>query len=87
MPAVTRKKLKRMFFLILLVKNWPLSLLLLFLSVSLPLSLTVSTSQDGKKQIDKQEEGEAAHQRYLVWQENKFTADSLAHHPKVVMKE
>lgn len=87
MPAVTRKKLKRMFFLILLVKNWPLSLLLLFLSVSLPLSLTVSTSQDRKKQIDKQEEGEAAHQRYLVWQENKFTADSLAHHPKVVMKE
>lgn len=86
MPAVTRKKLKRMFFLILLVKNWPLSLLLLFLSVSLPLSLTVSTSQDRKKQIDKQEEGEAAHQRYLVWQENKFTADSLAHHPKVVMK-
>jgi hypothetical protein len=80
-----------MFFLILLVKNWPLSLslsrLLLFLSVSLPLSLTVSTSQDRKKQIDKQEEGEAAHQRYLVWQENKFTADSLAHHPKVVMKE
>ncbi len=87
MPAVTRKKLKRMFFLILLVKNWPLSLLLLFLSVSLPLSLTVSTSQDRKKQIDKQEEGEAARQRYLVWQENKFTADSLAHHPKVVMKE
>ena len=84
-----------MFFLILLVKNWPLSLslslslylLLLFLSVSLPLSLTVSTSQDRKKQIDKQEEGEAAHQRYLVWQENKFTADSLAHHPKAVMKE
>lgn len=75
-----------MFFLILLVKNWPLSLLLLFLSVSLPLSLTVSTSQDRKKQIDKQEEGEAAHQRYLVLQENKFTADSLAHHPKVVMK-
>ena len=87
MPAVTRKKLKRMFFLILLVKNWPLSLLLLFLSVSLPLSLTVSTSQDRKKQIDKPEEGEAAHQRYLVWQENNFTADSLAHHPKVVMKE
>ena len=84
---MTRKKLKQMFFLILLVKNWPLSLLLLFLSVSLPLSLTVSTSQDRKKQIDKQEEGEAAHQRYLVWQENKFTADSLAHHPKVVMKE
>jgi hypothetical protein len=49
--------------------------------------LNVSTSQDRKKQIDKQEEGEAAHQRYLVWQENKFTADSLAHHPKVVMKE
>ena len=84
---MTRKKLKQMFFLILLVKNWPLSLLLLFLSVSLPLSLTVSTSQDRKKQIDKQEEGEAARQRYLVWQENKFTADSLAHHPKVVMKE
>ncbi len=86
---MTRKKLKHIFFLILLVKNC-ISLSLsasFFLSVSLPLSLTVSTSQDRKKQIDKPEEGEAAHQRYLVWQENNFTADSLAHHPKVVMKE